>query len=126
LHHNQVAKWRRRFIKRGLEALQDQPRADRKGNIATELLRQIGDQATRPPQGRPYRWFILPAITKEPAAAGNVKYGASSEPGELPPALGSKTGTATLFQTAANFFLKNYFALRAWFLSRTKNSVAEF
>jgi transposase len=55
MHYNQVAKWRRRYIRSGLGALQDEPRSGRKGNISTELLRQIVDQATRPPQGRA-RW----------------------------------------------------------------------
>ena len=49
---NQVARWRRRYIKGGLGALQDEPRSDRKGNLCTEVLHQIVDQATRPPQGR--------------------------------------------------------------------------
>src|SRR6202790_5737022 len=55
MHYNQVAKWRRRYIRSGLGALQDEPRSGVKGNISTELLRQIVDQATRPPQGRA-RW----------------------------------------------------------------------
>ena len=55
MHFNQVAKWRRRYLRGGLGALQDEPRSGRKGNISTELLRQIVDQATRPPQGRA-RW----------------------------------------------------------------------
>jgi transposase len=55
MHYNQVAKWRRRFLKGGLAALQDQPRSGRKGRIATDALRQIVEQATRPPQGRT-RW----------------------------------------------------------------------
>src|ERR1700747_2535480 len=55
MHFNQVAKWRRRYIRGGLGALQDEPRSGRKGNIRPELLRQIVDQATRPPQGR-VRW----------------------------------------------------------------------
>jgi transposase-like protein len=52
MHHNQVAKWRRRYIRGGLGALQEKPRSGRKGSIGTEVLRQIVDQATRPPQGR--------------------------------------------------------------------------
>src|ERR1700680_4016362 len=48
LHFNQVAKWRRRYLRGGIGALQDEPRAGRKGKISTELLRQIVDQATRP------------------------------------------------------------------------------
>src|SRR5882757_624378 len=55
MHYNQVAKWRRRYLRGGIGALQDEPRPGRKGNISTELLRQIVDQATRPPQGR-VRW----------------------------------------------------------------------
>src|SRR5215472_3463906 len=55
MHYNQVAKWRRRYIRGVIGALQDEPRSGRKGNISTELLRQIVDQATRPPQGRA-RW----------------------------------------------------------------------
>jgi transposase len=55
MHYNQVAKWRRRYLRGGIGALQDEPRSGRKGNISTELLRQIVDQATRPPQGR-VRW----------------------------------------------------------------------
>lgn len=55
MHYNQVAKWRRRFRKGGLAALQDQPRSGRKGRIGTDALRQIVAQATRPPQGRA-RW----------------------------------------------------------------------
>jgi Homeodomain-like domain len=55
MHYNQVAKWRRRFIKGGLGELQDQPRSGRKGSIGPKLLRKIVDQATRPPQGRA-RW----------------------------------------------------------------------
>jgi hypothetical protein len=51
MHHNQVAKWRRRYIRGGLGALQDEPRSGREGSIGTEVLRQIVDQATRPPQG---------------------------------------------------------------------------
>ena len=51
MHHNQVAKWRRRYIRGGLGALQDEPRSGRKGSIGTEVLHQIVDQATRPPQG---------------------------------------------------------------------------
>jgi len=51
LHYNQVAKWRRRYIRGGLGALQDEPRSGRKGNLSTEVLRRIVDQATRPPQG---------------------------------------------------------------------------
>ena len=34
-----------------LGALQDEPRSGRKGNLSPEVLRQIVDQATRPPQG---------------------------------------------------------------------------
>ena len=55
MHYNQVAKWRRRYLRGGIGALQDEPRSGRRGNISTELLRQIVDQATRPPQGR-VRW----------------------------------------------------------------------
>ena len=55
MHYNQVAKWRRRYLQGGIRALQDEPRSGRKGNISTEVLRQIVDQATRPPQGR-VRW----------------------------------------------------------------------
>ena len=55
MHFNQVAKWRRRYIQGGLGALQDSPRSGRKGSLSAELLRQIVDQATRPPQGRA-RW----------------------------------------------------------------------
>jgi transposase len=55
MHYNQVAKWRRRYIKGGLGALQDAPRSGRKGSLSTKVLRQIVDQATRPPQGRA-RW----------------------------------------------------------------------
>jgi transposase len=55
MHYNQVAKWRRRSLRGGMGALQDEPRSGRKGNISTELLLQIVDQATRPPQGR-VRW----------------------------------------------------------------------
>ena len=55
MHYNQVAKWRRRYLRGGIGALQDEPRSGRKGNLSTELLRQIVDQATRPPQGR-VRW----------------------------------------------------------------------
>src|SRR5271167_1646897 len=51
LHYNQVAKWRRRYIRGGLGALQDEPRSGRKGNLSAEVLRRIVDQATRPPQG---------------------------------------------------------------------------
>ena len=46
MHYNQVAKWRRRYLRGGIGALQDEPRSGRKGNISTELLRQIVDQAT--------------------------------------------------------------------------------
>src|SRR5271169_6015252 len=52
MHYNQVAKWRRRYLRGGIGALQDEPRSGRKGNISTEVLRQIVDKATRPPQGR--------------------------------------------------------------------------
>jgi Homeodomain-like domain len=55
MHYNQVAKWRRRYLRGGIGALQDEPRSGRKGNLSTELLRQIVDQATRPPQGL-VRW----------------------------------------------------------------------
>src|SRR5262249_58104780 len=55
MHFNQVAKWRRRYIRGGLGALQDSPRSGRKGSLSTGLLRQIVDQATRPPLGRT-RW----------------------------------------------------------------------
>src|SRR5262249_16060271 len=55
MHFNQVAKWRRRYIRGGLGALQDSPRSGRKGSLSTGLLRRIVDQATRPPQGRA-RW----------------------------------------------------------------------
>src|SRR6266446_3925202 len=48
MHFNQVAKWRRRYIRGGLGALQDEPRSGRKGSLSEELLRQIIDQATRP------------------------------------------------------------------------------
>src|SRR5580704_2950339 len=51
MHFNQVAKWRRRYIRGGLGSLQDSPRSGRKGNLSTEVLRRIVDQATRPPQG---------------------------------------------------------------------------
>src|SRR6516225_4893258 len=57
MHFNQVAKWRRRYIQGGLGALQDSPRSGRKGSLSAELLRQIVDQATRPPQG-PARWTL--------------------------------------------------------------------
>ena len=46
MHYNQVAKWRRRYVRGGIGALQDEPRPGRKGNISTDLLRQIVDQAT--------------------------------------------------------------------------------
>lgn len=55
LHFNQVAKWRRRYLSGGLGALQDEPRSGRKGNLSPKVLRQIVDQATRPPLGRA-RW----------------------------------------------------------------------
>jgi transposase len=55
MHRNQVAKWRRRYLRGGLGALQDEPRSGRKSRLSTEVLRQIVDQATRPPQGRA-RW----------------------------------------------------------------------
>ena len=55
MHFNQVAKWRRRYIRGGLGALQDCPRSGRKGSLRAELLCQIVDQATRPPLGRA-RW----------------------------------------------------------------------
>ena len=55
MHFNQVAKWRRRYLSGGLGALQDEPRSGRKGNLSPKVLRQIVDQATRPPQGRE-RW----------------------------------------------------------------------
>ena len=55
MHFNQVAKWRRRYIRGGLGALQDEPRSGRKSRLSTEVLRQIVDQATRPPRGRA-RW----------------------------------------------------------------------
>ena len=51
MHFNQVAKWRRRYLRAGLGALQDEPRSGRKGHLSTEVLRQIVDQVTRPPQG---------------------------------------------------------------------------
>ncbi len=52
MHFNQVAKWRRRYLSGGLGALQDEPRSGRKDNLSPKVLRQIVDQATRPPQGR--------------------------------------------------------------------------
>ena len=55
MHRNQVAKWRRRYLRGGLGALQDEPRSGRKSRLSTEVLRQIVEQATRPPQGRA-RW----------------------------------------------------------------------
>src|ERR1700737_1686382 len=55
MHFNQAARWRRRFLGGGFGALQDEPRSGRKGNLSLEILRQIVDQATRPPQGRA-RW----------------------------------------------------------------------
>ena len=55
MHRNQVAKWRRRYLSGGLGALQDEPRSGRKSRLSTEVLRQIVEQATRPPQGRA-RW----------------------------------------------------------------------
>src|SRR6202795_2479812 len=51
MHYNQVAKWRRRYIRSGLGALQDEPRSGRKGNLSTGVLRRIVDPATPPPQG---------------------------------------------------------------------------
>ena len=51
MHLNQVAKWRRRYLRGGLGALQNEPRSGRKGHLSTEVLRQIVDQVTRPPQG---------------------------------------------------------------------------
>jgi len=50
MHYNQVAKWRRRYIKGGLGVLQDAPRSGRKGRLSTKVLRQIVDQATWPPR----------------------------------------------------------------------------
>jgi transposase len=38
MHYNQVAKWRRRYIRSGLGGLQDEPRSGRKGNISTGAL----------------------------------------------------------------------------------------
>src|SRR6201998_1286479 len=55
MHFNQVAKWRRRYIRGGLGALQEERRSARKSRLSTEVLRQIVDQATRPPRGRA-RW----------------------------------------------------------------------
>ena len=55
MHFGQLAKWRRRYLNGGLGALQDEPHSGRKGNLSTEFLRQIVDQAARPPQG-PARW----------------------------------------------------------------------
>jgi hypothetical protein len=72
LHYNQVGKWRRRFVKGGLWALQDRLRADRKRNIATELLRQISDQATGPPQGGP-RWICRATVHELGAAKAAVR-----------------------------------------------------
>ena len=46
MHFNQVAKWRRRYIRGGLGALQDSPRSGRKGRLSTGLLRRIVDQCT--------------------------------------------------------------------------------
>ena len=56
MHFNQVAKWRRRYIRGGLGSLQDSPRSGRKGSLGTELLRQIVEQATRPLAGDSYYW----------------------------------------------------------------------
>jgi hypothetical protein len=62
MHFNQVAKWRRRYIRGGLGVLQDSPRSARKGSLSTELLRQIVVQATRPPQGRAQSAEVRPGL----------------------------------------------------------------
>src|SRR6266481_1767451 len=36
MHFNQVAKWRRRYLRGGLGALQDGPRSGRKGSLSPE------------------------------------------------------------------------------------------
>src|SRR5258708_35246371 len=51
MHYNQVAKWRRGYIPRGLGGLQDEPRSGRKSNISTELLRPVIEQAHAAPAG---------------------------------------------------------------------------
>ena len=63
MHFNQVAKWRRRYLRAGLGALQDEPRSGRKGSIGTEVLRQIFDQATRPSQGRGRSTWRAPGVS---------------------------------------------------------------
>jgi hypothetical protein len=77
MHYNQVAKWRRRYLRGGIGALQDEPRSGRKGNISTELLRQIVDQATRPPQGRydglAARWLTSLVSPRRPCSESGVK-----------------------------------------------------
>src|ERR1700746_2817945 len=41
MHFNQVAKWRRRYIRGGLGALQEEPRSGRKGRLSTGGLRHV-------------------------------------------------------------------------------------
>ena len=72
MHFNQVAKWRRRYIQGGLGALQDSPRSGRKGSLSAELLRQIVDQATRPPQGRA-RWTASWEFPRQPCSGSGVR-----------------------------------------------------
>src|SRR5580700_3029335 len=77
MHFNQVAKWRRRYLRGGLGALQDEPRSGRKGNLSPEVLRQIVDQATRPPQGRydglAARWLTSLVSPRRPCSESGVK-----------------------------------------------------
>src|SRR5207247_2261043 len=47
MHYNQVAKWRRRYIKGGLGALQDAPRPGRKGSLSLSFATGAIDNPPR-------------------------------------------------------------------------------
>src|SRR6516225_6976186 len=77
MHYNQVAKWRRRYIKGGLGVLQDAPRSGRKGRLSTKVLRQIVDQATWPPRaghdGLAARWLSSWESLRRPCSGSGVR-----------------------------------------------------
>lgn len=63
VNQNLVSRWTRRFIKHGLEGLNDLPGRGRKSTLSTETMNKIISEVVRPPPGRS-RWSVRTMATE--------------------------------------------------------------
>src|SRR5580700_4054596 len=77
MHYNQVAKWRRRYLRGGIGALQDEPRSGRKaisaGNCCARSSIKPPDHRKAGDDGLAARWLASLVSPRRPCSESGVK-----------------------------------------------------